>query len=278
VSRSRFHAASLWVSCRLHLVNLEFGVDVNSSDHPIPPPSSPQKLQYAPKLPLLRRLRRGRWLTMTAILIVAALSPMWWSRLSRRVEGIYWQHECLVHPIPPGIVVYSGGPPVVSKVSQAWMKLDAIAAPMGAISAGTVYLGERTAHDGTRQLVAVDADVILNPASISPSARVGVEVVARTLKESDLWAAPSETSGRLYAYGGPYGLKLPHMAPVTIVKPEIVVYSATEDQVDPAHFTFFYDIQSERVNMDCWLEDGAVRMDRTVEARPMTTPSTAPAQ
>jgi hypothetical protein len=255
---------------------LEFGVDVNSSDHPTHPPSSPQKLQYAPKLPLLRRIRRGRWLTMAAILIVAALSPMWWSRLSRRLEGIYWQHECLVHPIPSGIVVYSSGPPASSIVSHPWMRLDAIAAPMGALSSGTVYLGERTSHDGSRELVAVDVNAILDPTAAQPNLRAGVEVVARALKEGNLMTAPSETSEILYGYGGGYGAMLPHAAPVVTVNPEIVVHSAKEDPADPAHFQFFYDLESERVYIDCWLDNGGVRMDGSIQRRPATTPSTAP--
>ena len=132
------------------------------------------------------------------------------------------------------------------------MRLDAIAAPMGMrLSSGTVYLGERTSHDGSRELVAVTAcecdsrpDIILQA---QPNLRAGVEVVARALKEGNLMTAPSETSEILYGYGGGYGAMLPHAAPVVIVNPEIVVHSAKEDPADPAHFQFFYDLESERV-------------------------------
>jgi hypothetical protein len=88
--------------------------------------------------------------------------------------------------------------------------------------------------------------------------------------------APSETSAILHGYGG-YSIILDHSVPVVTVNPEIVVYSAKEDPTDPAHFQFFYDLESERVHIDCWLEYGTVRMDSTIQPRPATTLSTAPA-
>jgi len=253
---------------------------VNSSDTPLPtppPPTSPQQLHYARRPPLLQRLRTGRSLTLLAIVVILALSPKWEPPVWQRLQEIYWQQECLSHPIPPGVVVYSSGPPVVSVVSRPWSRLDAVVSPYGARSSGTVYLGERTAINGLRKLIGVD--VTVDPFANRLGAQVAVTINARVIQEGGVMSAPMETENAWEGYERDSSMILPQPSGDPASKPTLVVYSATEDLANPAHFRFYYDTASGRVVYDCWLlVSGSVRLDRTRLSGPTTTSSSQPAR
>jgi hypothetical protein len=194
----------------------------------------------------------------------------------QRLQEIYWQHECLTHPIPPNIVVYSSGPPVMSLVSHEWSRFDAVMSPMGTRSSGTVYLGERIAYNGLRQLVAVDA-IVNQTALHANTLQSFVTVVARTMKQGSLIAAPAETSSQMDACI--YTVILPQRSSRSVLLPQLLIRSATEDAANPAHFQFYYDLASARVAYDCWLlPEGTVRLDRTYPTQAVTTPSSQPAR
>jgi hypothetical protein len=217
-------------------------------------------------------LRNRYWLTVYGILVGLMFSPMWGPRVRQRAEELYWQQECLNHPIPPGSIVYSSGPPVTFFVPSQWSNFDAIIAPMGIRSSGTVYLGERTSHNGLRRFVAVD--VILDQNPFTPSSQLSVTVSARAIQEGNLISAPRELSTKTDGYGYMYSLRPPPMAATPPSQPQVMVYSGADDSADNSHFTFSYDLASERVIYDCWLLDnGTVRLDRTAMPRPGSMPA-----
>ncbi len=263
---------SLSQNFRLPQSDSKFGAIVNSPDPSPRPPSSTPKLHYAPPIPLLVRLRNRYWLTVYGILVGLMLFPMWGPRVRQRAQEIYWQQQCLNHPIPPGSTVYSSGPPAAFAVSPQWSNFDAIIAPIGIRSSGTVYLGERTSHNGLRRLIAVD--VLADQNQFLPPSQLSVTVAARAVEEGSPFSAPRETSTKTDGYGYMYNL---HPLPIAVTPPshpQVMVYGGADDSADRSHFTFCYDLASERVIYDCWLLDnGAVRLDRTTMPRPGAMPA-----
>ena len=166
---------------------------------------------------------------------------------------------------------------MVSLVSRAWRRFDAVVSPPGARSSGTVYLGERTAINGLRKLIGVD--VIVDPFANRLGAQLGVTIDARVIQEGVVMAAPMETEDAWEGYDMDISMILPQPSGDSASKPTLVVHSATEDRADPAHFQFYYDTESGRVVYDCWLlVSGGVRLDRTRSPGPTTTPSSQPAR
>jgi hypothetical protein len=182
----------------------------------------------------------------------------------RRVKLIYWQHECLTHPIPPGTIVYSSGSPTVSVVSPQWNRLSVTMDPFARTSLATVYLGQRVAPDGARRLVALTAT--------SWAFHDDVLLEASTIELGGIYTSPTVTGDATIEFSA-NDLPEPPAG-----QPLFVVYSAVDDPSNPAHFTFCLDIADERYSCDCWLlSTGAIRIDKTVSKRPATMPSTAPA-
>jgi hypothetical protein len=211
-------------------------------------------------------------MTLWVILIASVLYLTCGPWLQQRAIELYWQEECLNHPIAPGSMVYSSGPPAISIVSPAWSKFDAIIAPIGIRSNGTIYLGERKSHNGLRRLIGVD--VVAEQSSFLPRSDMSVMVAARVIEEGSVISAPREASTRTDGYGYMYRLRTPLPAPAssTNSQPDLVVCAGADDPADQSHFTFSYDLLSERVIYDCWLlDDGNVRLDRTSMPRPPAT-------
>src|SRR5580693_6073292 len=83
---------------------------------PDPQPAEPVSavLEYGQKLPLHKQHRVRRWIIPAALLFLSCMllqqvPPIW-----HRIQFWRSQEECLKHPVPPGILVYSSGPPVIA--------------------------------------------------------------------------------------------------------------------------------------------------------------------
>jgi len=72
------------------------------------------RLEYGQKLPLHKQHRVRRWIVPASLLlliyvVLQQVPPIW-----HRIQLYRSQSECLKHPVSPGVLVYSSGPPVVA--------------------------------------------------------------------------------------------------------------------------------------------------------------------
>jgi hypothetical protein len=216
-------------------------------------PTSPNPLDYGhrPRLhqrPLLRRL------ALIAILIPAIAFSVHQirSRLWPALQLYYLQHECLAHPIPSGIQVYSSRDPLLDYKSPQFDALFAKLGPLGFKRAGfrivPVYLGTREAKDGARRFLAIYA-LASSPSNIYLIRISRPTGPAPPDKPPQNFIMDQTTPDLLGMYVNPNA------------QPRSFIYSATEDPNDSSHFTITIDVGPSRHVGDYYLQpDGSITM------------------
>ena len=120
------------------------------------------QLEYAPRRDTGRRKRIYRWLIVIAVLFAAW--RLWDSRaqITRSVKIAWLKRQCIKHPIPEEVVVYSSDNPNGAVHSTEWDAFSAFV-NLGTNTRlvrpdqkSTIFLGELRAGDGTRCLVEVE--------------------------------------------------------------------------------------------------------------------------
>src|SRR5277367_5149614 len=119
---------------------------MSSPDQP-----SSHPLEYGAPQPRHWLRRHRPWIIAGALAIVAWLGWSSFQSLMPHLRLWYWEHQCLIHPVSPGALVYSSGPPAVCILSPEWSGLYKAGAyghrywPQA--QNASVYFGERQASN-----------------------------------------------------------------------------------------------------------------------------------
>jgi hypothetical protein len=222
-----------------------------------PPPASPNSLDYGPR-PRLHRRPFLRRIAIVAILITAIAFSIYQIRSHWPALKMYYlQHQCLTHPIPPGIQVYSFANPSATFKSP---EFDAFVAqfPPPAFSIPKMqriplYMGIRQAADGTKHFLAIYASIPAWPGASEDITLFGFDCPTHLAPPSN-YAAP---------FGmGRVNLKMFGLMPIPLLDPQVLIYSAVEDPNDKSHLTITMDVNAYR-----FVEDFSVHSDGMIYGR-----------
>lgn len=186
--------------------------------------------------------------------------------------------------MPPGVLVYSSGPPVIAiaqpefarffniyktiPFSPSWMmsgtwnneNLSALVLQRWAQTpfSATVYIGRRQATNGLERFIVVGALVTLWTNGLGTD--VSFPVVDRPMGFADPASDTRLPMARWPIEGWGYGWSSPQLRPT----PEVMIYSALEDPADASHFSFVYDLNRDHFVVDCWFQpDGQLKVRET---------------
>ena len=196
---------------------------------------SVQTLPYVTRaVPWYRRrwFRRGCWATF--VVAAAAASLHWGPAAVMNVRSQLWQQRCLTYAVPAGTCVYDGLPDMSGTVPpqpSCLLNFTDVARLPRPVSAGTLLPRERTASDGTRQLVSVQ---VLGPRFQSMRSDI-CSIVAQTYSLGTLTTRPAQTQ---MAKGN---CDLDTRPPGAIGPSHIRLFAGQPDPVDPSHFTIAFE-------------------------------------
>jgi hypothetical protein len=212
--------------------------------------------------PLRRRrvFRLLRRLTIAAILIIAIAISVNWTRANWPLLRLYWlQRECIVHPISPGIQVYSSAQPANALHSQ---ELNAFLNEFPRQVYGSyappptnpiaVYLGTRQATNGRSRFIAIYATVDVTSDKGSDKA---TDVYLFGINRP-IGLAPLEVYDQNFhlAQGDWLGTTY-----LTGARPGVLINSGVEDPNDKSHFTIEFDCEELHTIVNCYLKpDGTL--------------------
>jgi len=172
------------------------------------------------------------------------------------------------------MLVFSSGSPPIAVTSPEFSRLSqefkSGFLPPGNPKSVTVYLGRRQASNGLTRFIA-----IYGVANIAPGRSVDVQFFG--LNRPMSYSGPvSELQGfgvTRVGSGWPVSLLTPW--PKSL--PEVLIYSAVEDQVDPSRFTFAFDQFQTHYVLDCRLQpDGRLHINWQDSFWPQGTRSGSP--
>jgi hypothetical protein len=239
-------------------------------------PADPTPLGYAPALAIRRRRRVQQRAIAAVILVVLLTAPCWARPIWLHVKSAYWRTQCVSHPVPAGIVVFQSDSPAISIVSPQWTTLHAI--PLGASWQwstakldGTAYSGVRTASNGQKRLVVINAAV-----GWQSNKYAYVEITA------DTYPIGVFASGSDHTVCDIGGENWSNGSSLTVPTPEITVFSAVEDPQDASHLTVNFNVFWDQYVIDCWLTPNGLRASQARSRRsrsaihPTTTASELP--
>jgi hypothetical protein len=231
------------------------------------PSPTPPTLEYAPPPPWHRR-RGARRAMILATLVLAGLiayrfAPMAW----RQARLLYWQSKCMNYRAPADKVVFSAWPFNGWK-SADWESYYATYSPPGQRSDATLFVGERTAPNGNRRLVAVNA------------VKSGE---GRTTNDGYVLTGFLSGHARLFELGSAgtrpvekHQIQFPESHAGFVFREGIVVYAGQPDPADTSHFTIRAEVDGTGQLIDGWLtNDDRVLLERRTTSPP---PSTQPDQ
>lgn len=223
-------------------------------------------LHYAPPPPPHKRRLIARGIIAFAIILSVALGSRWLPILSRHVRSLYWQRQCLKHPVPPNAVVYSWQSSR-NAVSIPWTKLYAVMNGSQNLSSGTIYLGTRQAPGGQSYLIAVD--LFVSPGPGVRNVFYDARAIARTSLKS-----PTEVFSEHVVQTAEVNKRLTagFLRAGTIFN----VHSGVEDSINASHLSFRVELDDEIHLVDVWLNSDGLRIEnRANEPTPPPPSSTA---
>jgi hypothetical protein len=225
-------------------------------------PDAMPRLDYATPMGRNNKKQLQGWGLVAVILLTGYLCRNWPTQIWNDIRLYYFQQQCLGHPVPPGVVVYSSGPPAVSVRSP---QCAAVYGPcpfkltFGAQqSVVTIFTGKLQASNGIRRFVTVEGSVDWKAGK---GGSVGFATTTSQLGRAD-------TALRGLAGGGTYSFGLPRNLP----NPQITVYSARPDANDLSHISFDATVFNEREHWDGHLQpDGSLKMTESATYSPFPT-------
>jgi hypothetical protein len=221
----------------------------------------PNSLEYAPPISLQRRVfRTFRRLAIAAILIAAIAVSIGQIRSHWPALRLYYiQHECLAHPIPTGVQLYSSAQPSAAYASP---HFDALFRELGlpadfppsSDKLVPLYLGTRQAEDGTKRFLAI----FITAATTTSTGNVYDLKLFMINRPTGL--APPEEYGQ--------GQLLEHIQwSPDIFTPSaashILIDSAVEDRSDKSHVTVTLEVNALHYVDDLYvIPGGGIRIRR----------------
>jgi len=214
--------------------------------------AEPNPLDYAQSSAPHRRRVRWQMAGIVALCLMARWSAGPIALVWRSARIHYEVRQCLAHPITPGVLVYSSGPPVVAPGSTEFSRLAGESQAQTLVPCGNtnsvIYLGTRRASNGLTRFIAVSGVATLSPSQQAdvrfPGLNLSTATMAR-VSERECFNLPGVSVGvsRLSPHW-PQG---------------ILIYSAIEDPLDASRFTFTFDAWYVHGVMDCRLQpDGSL--------------------
>jgi hypothetical protein len=229
-----------------------------------PQTQPPNTLDYGRRAPLLGRrgFRILRRFAIAAILITAIAFSAYQIRSNWPALHLYYlQHECLAHPIPPGVVVYSSDQPsAVYKSSQLEPLVNEAQAglypPYNSMQRVPVYFGIRQASNGTKRFIAVYVVLEVRP---------GAEpVVALFTINRPTTLAPPETLDQNFLVDSDDSGEQPE------ARPNVLIYSGVEDPYDKSRLTLRFDVCKTHLVVDCVVQpDGSIVLQQSLLPWPL---------
>jgi hypothetical protein len=218
---------------------------------------SPKPLEYG-RDPGANRRRIIR-LTLLLLLGSAAVDSLikYVPTIWRSTCLYYYERECLAHPIPPGIQVYSSGPLFTAFTSPQTAGLIGQIRPGRLVNSpgsfSPVYIGSRTDWEGKTRCIAIFA---FTPTSMyeRPYVVYGFELPSRFLFHDYSGSTVIADSGwpdtGSIVFTGP---------------PPVVIYSGVDNQKDKSRFTLTFDVHPRHYVDDCQLlSDGSIQVQEQI--------------
>jgi hypothetical protein len=236
---------------------MDSGSSPSAASNPTTSPDpAPQPLEYG-RNPGVNRRRIIR-IAVLLLLCTAAgeLLIKYGPTIWRASCLYYYEHECLSHPIPPGVQVYSFRQPQMAFHSPATTGLlaqiiDAWRSRMPMSSKFVpVYVGSRTANDGTTRHIVLCAVASLAPGRISSLYFFAFQLPGSFSLKGGI--------PLMRFIGGSGDALIRSSYTPTKAKFDIVIYSAVEDPNDPSRFTFTFDWNADHYVENCQLSPNGI--------------------
>jgi hypothetical protein len=215
-------------------------------------------LDYGLRLPLYRR-------PASRMLIRAVIAAMLIAAIAYSVYQIsshwplfrlyYLQHECITHPVPPGVQIYSSAQPSVIYSNPQFDALYQSLPPSynwpdSHRKTIPLYQGVRTPKNGAKRFIAVYAEVFLWP---DPKA---YDIVELTAINRPMTLAPAECNQKFSLTATSIGALDRAGDLILRAKPNVLLNSAVEDPSDGSHWTTTFDFSAYRYVDDYYLQPG----------------------
>jgi hypothetical protein len=198
------------------------------------------QLDYAHEPAALRRRNVRRALTATILLVIALASVKWLVPAWRHAQLVYWQNKCLAYGLGDKPVVTSS---VGGNCAPCWREFYNLFSPPGRKALSTVFLHELRKPDGTRRLVAIEADTFTGLGN-APDSEVTLDY--HVIAPATLWRRPQlVTNANLRPYFYYEGGEGKHFD----------IHPGRADPANASHFTFDVTWRARRVTLDGWLRD-----------------------
>jgi hypothetical protein len=200
------------------------------------------QLDYAHEPAALRRrfVWRRRVVSAAILLVVVLASVKWVGPAWRHARLVYWQGKCLAYEAGDKLVVAGG---IGGDCAGPWREFYNLFSPPGRKALGTVFLHELRKPDGTRRLVAVEAEAFMGLGN-NPDSEVTLDY--HVIVPATPWRrAQLVTNANLrpsFHYEGGEGQYFD-------------IHPGRVDRGDPSHFTFDVTWRARTVTLDGWLRD-----------------------
>jgi hypothetical protein len=229
-----------------------------------PEPQPRPSLNYQSPVPR-HYFTTGRVIAI-AIALAIGISASQFSRLLRRVQLLYWQHQCLEYTftsrqliltLPTGNSSRPASPVVIA---APWQTLYTLMSRPGMQSDGTAFLHELVSPAGHRRLAVVNMNLSWNPTLLG--------FITQAVTPGNLLSEPKEiiTSSKAIGFAN-------------IPRPTRV-FGGLVDPADPSHFTIAVDDGPNHDHVDGYLlDDDLIRLEfhknpatQPVPASPASSP------
>jgi hypothetical protein len=205
---------------------------------------APAQLDYAQPLRWRQRkgFRRAIFAAALLLLIFGSLKflrPAW-----DHARLLHYQRRCLAHVDAPGTIAFDGGNAVPNAVDD-WERFYRLFSPPGGKHGTTIFLHELRRADGSKRLVAVEADLPLSsmPVQLLPLFAAPLRLDSTVIVPGGIFELPQLRSNGSWLT--PFGF---------VDRAGFRLHAGRVDLANPSHFTIAFDYPAHPGTIDGWLQ------------------------